>query len=49
MLIFVVDFAWEETMPSLAQSSVRAAVQPSPRETNWFAANWGLLWPRSWH
>jgi sodium-dependent dicarboxylate transporter 2/3/5 len=36
-------FAGEETMSSLAQTKVRAAVEPSPKETNWFASNWGLL------
>jgi sodium-dependent dicarboxylate transporter 2/3/5 len=30
-------------MSSLAQSTVRPAAQPSPKDTNWFASNWGLL------
>ena len=30
-------------MSSAAQSTVRPVVQPSPKETNWFASNWGLL------
>ncbi len=30
-------------MSTLAQSTARVAVQPTPKEANWFAANWGLL------
>ena len=30
-------------MSSLAQPSVRVAVQPILKKTNWFASNWGLL------
>jgi sodium-dependent dicarboxylate transporter 2/3/5 len=35
--------AVEETMSIAAQPSIRAAAQPSPKETNWFVSNWGLL------
>jgi anion transporter len=37
------DFAMEEIMSSIAQPAVRPAAQPTPKETNWFVANWGLL------
>lgn len=30
-------------MSSIAQPTVRPAAQPTPKETNWFVANWGLL------
>ena len=30
-------------MSSAAQSTVRPVVQPSRKDTNWFASNWGLL------
>ena len=30
-------------MSTLAQSTVRTATQPSVKESNWFASNWGLL------
>src|SRR5471032_1440560 len=33
----------EESMSTLAQSTVRTATPPSVKESNWFASNWGLL------
>jgi anion transporter len=33
----------EECMSTLTPSTVRAVPQPSVKESNWFASNWGLL------
>jgi len=36
-------FLMEECMSTLTPSTVRAVPQPSVKESNWFASNWGLF------